>query len=168
MKLLKLTIVCIFSIKYEFTVSFPNPSVTKFNEAEQLKQSLSKILGEKKISKEQIDFDYDNVLKVKNSLRIIGRSEIKSKTDIDGNRFSVTNSYTDFTNEPVKAPWEFQGRTLAMEGTFQNPIVSFIYERGWRQSFNARGFPGIEKVLIERNFWKWKIFFDQSQAPNRL
>merc|ERR1712039_1011854 len=26
--------------------------------------------------------------------------------------------------------------------TFQSPLVSFAYERGWRQSFRAQGFPG--------------------------
>jgi len=26
--------------------------------------------------------------------------------------------------------------------TFQNPLVSFAYERGWRQAFEANGFPG--------------------------
>lgn len=28
---------------------------------------------------------------------------------------------------------------------FRNPIVSFLYERGWRQNFNQRGFPGAEQ-----------------------
>lgn len=31
--------------------------------------------------------------------------------------------------------------------TFQNPLVSFVYERGWRQQFAASGFPGPDKEL---------------------
>lgn len=31
------------------------------------------------------------------------------------------------------------------EGTFQTPLVSWLYERGWRQGFNANGFPGIDE-----------------------
>lgn len=31
------------------------------------------------------------------------------------------------------------------EGTFQTPVVPWLYERGWRQGFNANGFPGIDE-----------------------
>jgi len=37
-----------------------------------------------------------------------------------------------------KQPW--LGTT-----TFESPIVSFVYERGWRQGFSWAGFPGVEK-----------------------
>mmetsp|Transcript_143602 Transcript_143602/g.459369 ORF Transcript_143602/g.459369 Transcript_143602/m.459369 type:complete len:458 (-) Transcript_143602:163-1536(-) len=30
-------------------------------------------------------------------------------------------------------------------GTFQSPLVSFAYERGWRSSFAASGFPGVDE-----------------------
>jgi len=29
--------------------------------------------------------------------------------------------------------------------TFQSPVVTFAYERGWRQSFASSGFPGVEE-----------------------
>lgn len=29
--------------------------------------------------------------------------------------------------------------------TFQNPLVGFVYERGWRQNFRAAGFPGPDR-----------------------
>jgi len=29
--------------------------------------------------------------------------------------------------------------------TFQNPLVSFAYERGWRRSFATSGFPGVDE-----------------------
>lgn len=27
----------------------------------------------------------------------------------------------------------------------RNPLISFVYERGWRQGFSWAGFPGVEK-----------------------
>jgi tRNA/tmRNA/rRNA uracil-C5-methylase (TrmA/RlmC/RlmD family) len=35
---------------------------------------------------------------------------------------------------------QWQGTEL-----FRQPLVSFIYERGWRQNFAGAGFPGPEK-----------------------
>jgi hypothetical protein len=29
--------------------------------------------------------------------------------------------------------------------TCRNPLISFVYERGWRQGFAWAGFPGVEK-----------------------
>ena len=37
-----------------------------------------------------------------------------------------------------------EGRRLGVT-TFQNPTVSFAYERGWRQSFSWAGFPGADR-----------------------
>ena len=33
--------------------------------------------------------------------------------------------------------------------TFRNPFVSFLYERGWRDSFKRSGFPGIDEEFKE-------------------
>lgn len=30
----------------------------------------------------------------------------------------------------------------------RNPLVSFLYERGWRQNFNRSGFPGPDEEVI--------------------
>ena len=32
---------------------------------------------------------------------------------------------------------------------FRTPAMAFLYERGWRQNFNAAGFPGIDKEFAE-------------------
>jgi len=37
--------------------------------------------------------------------------------------------------------------------TFQNPFVSQIYERGWRQSFSRAGFPGPDKEFEQAQKW---------------
>mmetsp|Transcript_6774 Transcript_6774/g.10365 ORF Transcript_6774/g.10365 Transcript_6774/m.10365 type:complete len:429 (+) Transcript_6774:25-1311(+) len=37
--------------------------------------------------------------------------------------------------------------------TFQNPLVSSVYERGWRQSFARAGFPGPDKEFAIAEDW---------------
>ena len=37
--------------------------------------------------------------------------------------------------------------------TFRNPFVSFLYERGWRDSFKRSGFPGIDEEFAEVCEW---------------
>ncbi|KAI6682431.1 hypothetical protein NL676_036312 [Syzygium grande] len=38
---------------------------------------------------------------------------------------------------------------------FRSPIVSFLYERGWRQNFNSRGFPGQdEEFKMAQEYFK--------------
>ena len=34
-------------------------------------------------------------------------------------------------------------------GIFRTPAMAFLYERGWRQNFDAMGFPGIDKEFEE-------------------
>ena len=43
--------------------------------------------------------------------------------------------------------------------TFQSPLVSFLYERGWRDSFKASGFPGVADEFVEV-----RDFFDDAFA----
>lgn len=43
---------------------------------------------------------------------------------------------------------------------FQSPLVSFLYERGWRQSFARAGFPG-----VEREFADAMAFLDRDGEP---
>jgi len=53
--------------------------------------------------------------------------------------------------------------------TFQNPLVSFAYERGWRQQFASSGFPGpdeefrlAQKFLLEADGIKGDVLLDAS------
>jgi SAM-dependent methyltransferase len=68
-----------------------------------------------------------------------------------GGIFFPTGVYTDFLVEKEMdwSNWSFSPENLVMEGTFQSPLTSFLYERGWRSGFNANGFPGIEKEFEE-------------------
>mmetsp|Transcript_37253 Transcript_37253/g.98154 ORF Transcript_37253/g.98154 Transcript_37253/m.98154 type:complete len:472 (-) Transcript_37253:98-1513(-) len=49
--------------------------------------------------------------------------------------------------ELLRDPSRWLGRSDQPFGTstFQNPFVSFAYERGWRRQFAASGFPGIDE-----------------------
>lgn len=54
--------------------------------------------------------------------------------------YTSKNTYLDLTvTAGTKTYTEF--RPAATE-LFRSPLVSFVYERGWRQNFNSRGFPG--------------------------
>ena len=37
--------------------------------------------------------------------------------------------------------------------TFESPIVSGVYERGWRQSFARAGFPGPDEEFAQAQRW---------------
>lgn len=39
--------------------------------------------------------------------------------------------------------------TRVQTGMFRTPLVSFLYERGWRQNFKNAGFPGIDAEFAE-------------------
>jgi hypothetical protein len=45
---------------------------------------------------------------------------------------------------------EYSEQKPARTELFRSPLVSFLYERGWRQNFNRSGFPGLDE---EVRFW---------------
>ena len=49
----------------------------------------------------------------------------------------------------------FSAELFSMQtGVFRTPLMAWYYERGWRQNFNALGFPGIDKEFAEaRDFF---------------
>ena len=59
--------------------------------------------------------------------------------------------YIDFTiNDEQERPlWDLSIREIVGQRFFQNPIISGIYERGYRQQFQIAGFPGIDKEWKE-------------------
>jgi ubiquinone/menaquinone biosynthesis C-methylase UbiE len=102
--------------------------------------------------------------------RVYGRSVELAYREADGSRIYRDNGvYVDLTPSSASAP-EFSFEELATslwsaaqafvdqdefgQQLFRNPAVSFLYERGWRQQFNANGFPGIDKEFeeVERFF----------------
>jgi hypothetical protein len=68
------------------------------------------------------------------------------------------NIYYDFT-----IPAEKKRKFRFTQDFFQNPIISSVYERGYRQNFETIGFPGIEK-----EFEEVKQFFSSVNASTVL
>ncbi|GAB2289114.1 hypothetical protein Dimus_023416 [Dionaea muscipula] len=57
--------------------------------------------------------------------------------------YSSKNIYLDLTVTAGSEKYtEIQPTVTEL---FQSPLVSFLYERGWRQSFSRSGFPGLEE-----------------------
>ncbi|CAN8072749.1 unnamed protein product, partial [Agarophyton chilense] len=77
-----------------------------------------------------------------------------------GNVFPRTRAYVDLTRSPPRTrslpPLLRQFDQLRQlraaplkQTTFQLPLVSFLYERGWRDSFERFGFPGPREELAQ-------------------
>ncbi|KAI8476391.1 MAG: S-adenosyl-L-methionine-dependent methyltransferase [Monoraphidium minutum] len=54
-------------------------------------------------------------------------------------------SYLDLTLTSGAPQRVFKQRTPQATELFRQPLISFVYERGWRQNFAGAGFPGPEK-----------------------
>lgn len=74
------------------------------------------------------------------NLEAIYRSGFKCETC--NKAFSSKNMYLDLT---VTSGLEYSETKPPGTELFRSPIVSFLYERGWRQNFNQSGFPGPEE-----------------------
>eukprot|EP00179_Madagascaria_erythrocladioides_P013717 CAMPEP_0198365822 /NCGR_PEP_ID=MMETSP1450-20131203/154368_1 /TAXON_ID=753684 ORGANISM="Madagascaria erythrocladiodes, Strain CCMP3234" /NCGR_SAMPLE_ID=MMETSP1450 /ASSEMBLY_ACC=CAM_ASM_001115 /LENGTH=295 /DNA_ID=CAMNT_0044073277 /DNA_START=728 /DNA_END=1616 /DNA_ORIENTATION=- len=86
---------------------------------------------------------------------------VPSECDSCGARFATppdTAPYADLTLAPPATNTGLLGRLLnqapAQQELFRSPVVSYLYERGWRRNFRAAGFPGIdvESKLVEKYF----------------
>lgn len=70
----------------------------------------------------------------------------KAKGYLDCNRccraFDVNSNYLDLTITSGAGPTSYSEVPPLRTSTFQNPLVGFVYERGWRQGFSTAGFPG--------------------------
>jgi hypothetical protein len=74
-----------------------------------------------------------------------------SSSNIYTRRYPISDLYIDLTvKEEVSKPiWEISGRERISSRLFQNPFMSSIYERGYRQNFERAGFPGIDSEFAE-------------------
>ncbi|CAN0169253.1 unnamed protein product [Scytosiphon promiscuus] len=70
--------------------------------------------------------------------------EYLSSEKMPGTKYQRGPVFVDFA-DPPKAAWRLSRGESVKESTFQTPLVSWLYERGWRQGFNANGFPGIDE-----------------------
>lgn len=59
--------------------------------------------------------------------------------------FDTASQYLDLTVTSGVAQQVYEQKQWQGTELFRQPLVSFIYERGWRQNFAGAGFPGPEK-----------------------
>ncbi|KAF3666855.1 hypothetical protein FXO37_10331 [Capsicum annuum] len=57
--------------------------------------------------------------------------------------YSSKNLYLDLT--VTSGTKEYNESKPTRTELFRSPVVSFLYERGWRQAFNQSGFPGADE-----------------------
>ncbi|KAG8467962.1 hypothetical protein KFE25_007014 [Diacronema lutheri] len=93
---------------------------------------------------------------------VLGRTVQLAYREEDGGRLYRDNgAYVDLTppgpdptpdellNSLMTAAAAFVQPAQFGQSLFRNPAVSWAYERGWRQNFNANGFPGIDQEFEE-------------------
>lgn len=61
--------------------------------------------------------------------------------------FDDTGVYADLTIASGAQPKVYRQRLANTVELFRSPLVSFVYERGWRQGFASAGFPGPDDEL---------------------
>lgn len=68
-------------------------------------------------------------------------------------KFSNRGDYVDLTI--LDGTRVYDENTTAGAEIFRSPVVSFVYERGWRQNFARAGFPGPdEEFKMAQNYFK--------------
>ncbi|KAG5181606.1 S-adenosyl-L-methionine-dependent methyltransferase [Tribonema minus] len=147
------------------------PSSSTKPSSDAVKGKLLEIFGVSNPQNAAAAGEYDEVLAspagakpVREAVRLFGPAgALRYMIDADGRRWRSNGVYTDFVGDDAKAPWDLSRSERIMEGTFQSPLVSFVYERGWRQAFNANGFPGIDK-----EFEEVAEFFSPVQGPSSV
>ncbi|CAG9466948.1 unnamed protein product [Pedinophyceae sp. YPF-701] len=59
--------------------------------------------------------------------------------------FESADAYADLTITSGRMPKLYEENRAVGTELFRSPLISFVYERGWRQGFSWAGFPGLEK-----------------------
>jgi len=74
----------------------------------------------------------------------LSSSAFYQSTEFPTNQYPIKPQYVDFTikGEQDKPIWSQSVRERIGQSFFQNPIISGVYERGYRQNFQNAGFPG--------------------------
>lgn len=101
-----------------------------------------------------------NDLKLKKRYYAFSEESYYEEND-EGLKYSIKktpfgDTYIDLTieEEQSRPLWELTQNEIVGQNFFQNPFISGIYERGYRQNFQNAGFPGIEKEYKEiENFF---------------
>jgi len=84
-------------------------------------------------------FDLLNVVTDDKSSAPDGSDDAESNSSVQ----NILNSLRVFIPPPLRIAGD--DAYVPMRDLFTSPFVSYAYERGWRQGFQAAGFPGIDK-----------------------
>lgn len=68
--------------------------------------------------------------------------------------YAASRDFADLTLASAGAAGRYtEGPRPTSTSLFQNPLISFAYERGWRQSFAWAGFPGADAEFAQAQEW---------------
>jgi len=72
-------------------------------------------------------------------------------TQFNNSKYKLYPEYYDLTikSEVDRPLWDLSSSEKIGQKFFQIPLISYIYERGYRQNFKNFGFPGVEKEFEE-------------------
>ena len=108
----------------------------------------------------------ESLTPLKKTKRVYGFVQEKYYTSNQfGTKYMINPIFADFTikSDTEKPFWESSKRERIGQKLFQNPFVSWIYERGYRQNFQTIGFPGIELEFAEA-----REFFESANATDTI
>ena len=78
------------------------------------------------------------------STKVISNNPVKSEPSQFAELVSNLKKNPFVTSLLASSGLQFAGAPIRQE-LFRTPLVSYLYERGWRQGFDSAGFPGIDK-----------------------
>lgn len=108
-------------------------------------------LADGKGFREGVLVDPINKQPLKEKTRYFGLVEESYLVSESSNVRYPVKDFVDLTiPEEVSKPWwQIENRERVSSRFFQNPFISSIYERGYRQNFENAGFPGIDAEFAE-------------------
>ena len=137
---MNLLILCVYPLLISTTLSFSTTSSLSASSAK------ARLLGI--LTKSTTNWD-DPVIRDPVTLSP-RRITITSDPSFVNNRVSPSQRvplyrfYDALPSDAKKITTPFDTDYVNKQDLFQNPLVSFAYERGWREGFRAAGFPGGE------------------------
>merc|ERR1712003_113842 len=75
----------------------------------------------------------------------------------DPSSSEILNAVTGLFQDPSEASESntYKEKLWSVSKLFQSPVISYVYERGWRQGFDWAGFPGADAEfdLLEKLYF---------------
>ncbi|GFH25581.1 predicted protein, partial [Haematococcus lacustris] len=78
--------------------------------------------------------------------------------------FSQQPDYLDLTLTSGLEPAVYNQKAWGGTELFRSPLISYVYERGWRQGFLWAGFPGVDKEFARSGCFSGIVAADFSES----